>query len=315
MVRKLLTKPIWWWERKRKYSIRSRFHLLRPLTVEKSPLRFVVLTTVGGLPDAMWTAWSWYRFLQARRVELQFAVDGTLGNAEEGAVRKLFPGVSIFEVKPLLAPLCGRSPALDTFLLQYPLGKKLGLVLGLSQEQSFFYCDHDVLAFDFPCELLRHSEGDQPCYMEEERDGNYDYGIAAVSKRMELDRLPRFNSGLLYVPRNSLSIDLAGHLLERWQLPPASWFKEQTVLSVLMQQAKAQPLPRDRYVVSNRRQFYFEEDVDYSAIAARHFTGTVRHVMYGTGIPEILRQARLSNGTFSDNENEATWTTCDKMRP
>jgi hypothetical protein len=30
--------------------------------------------------------------------------------------------------------------------------------------------------------------------------------------------------------------------------------------------------------------------------AARHFTGTVRHVMYRTGIPEILRQARLLNG-------------------
>ncbi|HEV2135910.1 MAG TPA: hypothetical protein VGR47_16855 [Terracidiphilus sp.] len=289
--------------------------MLNPIAVERSPLRFVVLTTVGALPDAMWAAWSWYRFLQARHVELQFAVDGTLEEAEECAIRELFPSVTIFGLQPLLPPLYGRSPALDSFLLQYPLGRKLGLVLSLSQQQSFFYCDHDVLAFDFPFELLKHAEGDLPCYMEEEREGNYDLGIAALCKRMGLDRLPRFNSGLLYIPHNSLSIDLAAQLIENWQLPPASWFKEQTILSVLMQQAKAQPLPRDRYVVSNRRQFYFEEDVDYSAIAARHFTGTVRHVMYGTGMPEILRQARFSNGTDSDNEHATTWTTCDKMRP
>lgn len=314
MFRKLLTKPIWWWERKRKYPIRSRFHLLTPIPVEKSPLRFVVLTTVGALQDALWTAWSWYRFLQARHFELQFAVDGAIGKAEEVTVRKLFPGVSIFDIKPLLSPLYGRSPALDTFLLQYPLGRKLGLILALSQQESFLYCDHDVLAFDLPFELLKHAEIDQPCYMEEERDGNYDFEIAALSKRLGLGRLPRFNSGVLYVPRNSLSIDLAGHLLDSWQRPPASWFKEQTVLSVLMQQANARPLPRDKYVVSNRRQFYFEEDVDYSAIAARHFTGTVRHVMYGRGIPEILRQTRFSIDTRPANERATTGSAVDKIR-
>jgi hypothetical protein len=56
-----------------------------------------------------------------------------------------------------------------------------------------------------------------------------------------------------------------------------------------MRHANAQPLPDSRYVISNRRQFYWEQDVDYKSIVARHFTGTVRHVMYRYGMPAILR--------------------------
>jgi hypothetical protein len=63
-------------------------------------------------------------------------------------------------------------------------------------------------------------------------------------------------------------------------------------MSVLMRQANAQPLADSRYVISNCRQFYWEQDVDYTAIVARHFTGTVRHVMYRYGMPTILRESK-----------------------
>jgi hypothetical protein len=63
-------------------------------------------------------------------------------------------------------------------------------------------------------------------------------------------------------------------------------------MSILMRRANAQALPEDRYVISARRQFYWETDVDYKTIAARHFTGTVRHVMYGRGMPWVLSQSR-----------------------
>jgi hypothetical protein len=59
-----------------------------------------------------------------------------------------------------------------------------------------------------------------------------------------------------------------------------------------MRNAQAQPLPHDRYVVNLRRQFYWERDANYKTIAARHFTGPVRHVMYRYGMPAILEQSR-----------------------
>jgi hypothetical protein len=299
MVRRLLTKPIWWWERNRSYAIRKRYQKLPPLPVRNGRHHYVVLTTPDALNDAVWTAWSWYRYLQPRNFDLQLAVDGTLRNSAIAIVQQLFPGISIYEVKPLLAPLCEQWPQLTTFLHEYPLGRKLGLLLALSQRHSFLFSDHDVLAFNSPVELLSFTEKNMPCYILEERDGNCDPEIVERCKQLQLDYLSKFNSGLLYLPQHSLSIGLAAKLLSSWHPPSTSWFTEQTILSVLLCAAKAKPLPGDRYVVSGRRQFYWQKDVDYRAIAARHFTGTVRHVMYGTGMPVILRAARVDSGAGS----------------
>ena len=56
-----VTKPVWWWERTRSFSIRSRYQQLPPLPVEGGRLRFVVLTAPETLNDALWTAWSWFQ--------------------------------------------------------------------------------------------------------------------------------------------------------------------------------------------------------------------------------------------------------------
>ena len=238
----------------------------------------------------MWAAWSWYRFLQPLSFELELAVDGKLQSSEKAHVRNLFPGLSFFEIEPILLPLCEQRPELYRFFHQHPLGRKLGLLLALSQRQSFLYSDHDVLAFKPPIELMECVEANRAAYIREERDGNCDFTISEMSTSLGLEPIPRFNSGLMYVPRGSLSIDLAAQLLASWQVERTSWFTEQTVLSILMRKVDAQPLPHRRYVVSSCRQFYWQNDVDYQSIAARHFTGTVRHVMYRYGIPEILRQ-------------------------
>lgn len=296
MVRKLLTKPIWWWERNRSYAVRARHDRLPPIAVHKGPSHYVVLTTPASLNDALWTAWSWYRFLRPNGFEVQLAVDGELDPSASAAVQRLFPGISVYELRHLLQPMCERWPAIGAFVEQYPLGRKLGLMLAVSQMQSFLFSDHDVLAFNDPVELLAFAEKDLPCYMLEEVEGNVDTAILRECDSLGLDYFSRFNSGLLYVPRNSLSLQTAANLLASWRPPATSWFTEQTVLNVLMRAAQAQALPAERYVISGRRQFYWQKDVDYKSIVARHFTGTVRHVMYGRGIPAILcRRASVAN--------------------
>jgi hypothetical protein len=292
VVRKILTKPIWWLERNRSYPVRSRFDRLPPIPVHKAPRRYVVLTARNTLNDALWTAWSWYRYLHNWQFELQIVVDGKITKAEESAAGQLFPGVRIDDAESVVADLCGSQPGLATFLQHHPLGKKLGLMLAMSQESAFLYSDHDVLAFNLPAEVLNFVEKDTPFYMVEEHEGNLDPVIVEGAKSLGLEYISRLNSGLLYIPRGALSLDMAVQLLTTWRPPVTSWFTEQTVLSVLMCHANAIPLPRDRYVVSTTRQFYWEKDVDYSAIAARHFTGTVRHVMYKCGIPTVLQQSR-----------------------
>lgn len=299
VVRRLFTKPVWWWERNRKYRVRMRYLNLPPLSVGQGPLQYVVLATPAGLTDALWSAWSWYRYLQPLHFQLQLAIDGTLQKQDEATVRGLFPGISIFETRPLVASLGQQRPGLNAFLHGHPLGRKLAVLLALSQRHSFLYSDHDVLAFNSPLEIIDYARTDRPCYIQEESEGNLDCAITRISKELGLDYISRLNSGLLHIPCNSLSIDLAAKLLAGWSSQSPSWFTEQTVLSVLMRHCDAHSLPAGRYVVSSRRQFYWQDDVDYGTIVARHFTGTVRHMMYRAGIPVILRQSRTRqlNGT------------------
>jgi hypothetical protein len=293
MIKRLLTKPVWWWETRQSYPVRFRFLELPRLAVVPGVSRFVVLTTPAALPDAMWAAWSWYRYLRLRGFELQLAVDGILSDPELARIRELFPGISVYVVQPLCAELCDLQPGLAAFLEQHPLGKKLGLVLALSAKGAMLFSDYDVLAFREPEELLACMVEGIASYLSEESSAgaepSVDPGIVELAARLGLAYDPRFNSGLLFAPMGALSIEVAAQLLSHWR-PPVHWFTEQTVLNILMQHAHARPLPEERYVVSARRQFYGETDVDYGEIVARHFITPVRHLMYRKGIPLILEQ-------------------------
>jgi len=292
IVRKLTTRPVWWWERKRTYGIRSRYDLLPPLPVKDGRVRFAVLTTPETLGDALWSSWSWYRFLRDEDCGLHIAVDGRISEAEVAATRQLFPGVSIDSPRWACRYVCAREPALETFLNNHPLGRKVALILALSDRGPVIYSDYDVIAFSRPHELLASIGRKSPCYFAEEQDGARDLRIVERAKQLGLNYLPNFNSGFLYIPHGALSMELAAQIVAAWRPPGESWYSEQTVLSIMLQALRAERLPSIRYVISICRQFYWEKDVDYTKIAARHFTGPVRHVMYKYGMPIILRQSK-----------------------
>ena len=291
LVSKITTKPVWWWERKRSYSIRSFYDRLPPLSVRPGGRRFVVLTTPETLSDALWAAWSWYRFLRDEDCALHISVDGTVSEAAIAAASRLFPGVSIDSAQWACQYVRARMPGLQTFFDNHPTGRKLALILALSDRGPIVYSDYDVLAFRQPHELLSAMDRNVPCYFSEEVDGTRDAQIAERAKQLGLEYIPKFNCGFMHIPQGALSIGLASQILATWRAPGESWFAEQTVLSFMLQQFHAEALPSSRYVISVCRQFYWEKDVDYSAIAARHFTTPVRHVMYKYGMPIILKQS------------------------
>jgi hypothetical protein len=292
ILSKLTTKPIWWWERKRSYPIRSRYDRLPPLPVKTGRRRFVVLATPEMLCDAFWAAWSWYRFLRDEDCRLQIAVDGAVSEMDRVAACELFPGVSIESTEWACNYVRPRAPGIQSFFDTHPMGRKLALILSLSDLGPLIYSDYDVLAFQRPDEFIAAIGDNVPRYFAEEVDGARDMQIVQRANELNLDYLPRFNSGFLYIPQGSLSSRLAAQILTTWRARGELWFTEQTVLSFMLQRLGAEALPESRYVISNRRQFYWEEDVDYSAITARHFTGTVRHVMYKYGLPVILQQSK-----------------------
>ncbi len=292
IFRKLSTRPVWWWERRRSYPIRRRYQQLPPLPVTGGQVRFVVLTAPETLSDALWSAWSWYRYLRHEDCKLEIAVDGVVSAVQSAAAAQLFPGVAIYTAESACRYVYDREPALETFLHGHPTGRKLALILALSDQGPVLYSDHDVLAFSPPHELLACIRRNVACYFPEEEDGTRDPIIVARAKSLGVDYIPKFNSGFLYIPKGTLPMKKAAEILATWRPPGNSWFTEQTVLSVMLRTVNAEALPSSRYVISVCRQFYWERDVDYKTIAARHFTGTVRHVMYGSGMPWVLRQSR-----------------------
>ena len=292
LFRKMTTRPVWWWETRRRYPIRSRFAQLPPQPVRDGGIPFVVLTTPAGFHDALWAAWSWHRFLREAGCVLQIAVDGALSAPDLEAAHRLFPGIAVDSPLWACREVCALAPECERFFTGYPTGRKLALLLALSRRGPLLYSDFDVLAFSRPHELLRAIAANTACYFAEEVDGARDPAVVGSANRLGLDLLPRFNSGFLFLPQASLPIELAARILAAQPPSWTTWYAEQTVLSIMLRQSGACALPPARYVISNRRQFYWEEDVDYSAIAARHFTGTVRHVLYKYGMPRILEQCK-----------------------
>ena len=292
IISKLTTKPVWWWERKRSYPIRSRYDRLPPLPVKHGARRFVILTTPDTFSDALWSAWSWYRFLRDEGCSLHIAMDGAVSENHRSAATRLFPGIQLDSAQWACDYIRARMPGIQHFFDHHPTGRKLALILALSDREPLIYSDYDVLAFQRPEELLASIGRNTPCFFSEEVDGTRDLQITERAQQLGLNYIPKFNGGFLYIPKGALSIRLAGQILATWRAPGESWFAEQTVLSFMLRQLNAESLPSSRYVISIRRQFYWEPDIDYASIAARHFTTPVRHVMYKYGLPLLLKQSR-----------------------
>lgn len=290
LVKKLLTKPVWWCERKRMFQRRRRWRELPPISSSADRTPVALLTTPGGFEDSIWSAWSWLKHA-GDVVSVRLHVDGTLSPQQRAIWHKMFPGSIIAESIKSMATDAGLEKLLP-FITSHPMGRKLMLPLILQKERCFLYSDSDVILFRRSKEILDFVEGASGNgYIQEESEGVFDSWVSDKITSRNLLFAETLNGGLFLIRKDSLDIGLAGELLGDWNSTNQSWFTEQTVMSVLMAKARAEPLPRAGYVVSNRRQFFCEQDVDYSQIVARHFTGTTRHVLYNKAISHILSRA------------------------
>lgn len=291
-IHRLLTKPVWWWETKRKYPIRDKVFALPPISVNPNPTHsLVVLTTPNSICDAAWAAQSILRYLPAK-IGLSIIVDGEIPAQTAKNLQILFPGIILDRTRTLLEELRPTAPNIAKLGECSPVGRKLAIILYLQQKYNIIYSDADILCFNEMPELDRavmdcHSPA---MYIQDVAELKADNYLLQRVKALNYDYAGTLNSGFLYIPQQSLNTSIAEELLDAGEYNPKSWFVEQTILAVLMQQAGAKPLIKSRYIVSTQRQFYFEKDVHYDQIAIRHFINPVRHLMYSQGMPRLLQQ-------------------------
>lgn len=287
--RRLLTKPIWFWERNRPYPIIKKIVNVRPKQSDpKSTWRLVVLTTTETFLESLWAAYSATTWIQPQP-EIVFYLDGEMPSGGDALQSKIFPksrgesSLSVIEKIPANCPdfknACKRNSS----------ARKLAIQALENREKAVLYMDADILFFEKPVEILESIfTGNGVWHI------NAHEGLRADPKLMEevlqkkIPHLEDYNSGLLYLSPNVLTCEE----IEKWISPkrcdPFAWFIDQTILAILLPQYGSQLLPMDRYVASCRRQFYFEEDHSAEGMVMRHYMGPVRHLMYSKGMPRFF---------------------------
>jgi hypothetical protein len=293
VFRKMTTKPMWYWERNRPYLSKLYIYRLRKLkasSASKVP-KINILCTPSTIIEAVYSAWSWCNQL-GNEFGIRIIIDGNVSASLQRRYLPIIDGLVIQSVNDLINPSLSSYSALSLFGRQHPLGRKLLLLLSLQQHEELIYSDNDVLVFNPPQYLLSAFSAKQAVYNRETNKSAFDEHLLGFALHLGSTPAELFNSGLIYCPQRSLDISFAEELASVKTLDNYTWFDEQTILALLMNKAGAKPLNPSHYVVSIRRQFWWDNDEDYSSIATRHFTGPVRHLMYSKGHPLLLRTCK-----------------------
>lgn len=282
-LRRSTTRLVWWFERNRPYPIRSQWNSLPAIAVpSEADLRVQILATPSTCDEAAWCAWSWAKH-SGMRHSIDVLVDGAIDPSFTARLSRIVPGAEVRAMHTLLGEWEGYSH-LRSLCERHPLGRKLVTILGEQIRADVVFSDCDVLLFRRPTDLAQHVRSRVCCYNQERGAPAYDESIIRSGSTLGMKPSLRLNSGLLYIAKGSLQPQLAEELLLRQSSESQeSWFVEQTIMAFLMEAAGAVPLDATKYVVSPQRQFWWEEDVDYGAIHTRHFTGTVRPLLYSRG--------------------------------
>jgi hypothetical protein len=226
------------------------------------------------------------------RHTIDVLVDGAVDPSFTERLLRLLPGAEVRAIHNVVDEWESYSH-LRSLCERHLCGRKLLVILGEQMRSDVVYSDCDVLLFRRPTDLAQHVRSRVCCYNQDWGAPAYDESIIRSGSTLGMKPSPRLNSGLLYIAKGSLQPQLAEELLSRQSSElQESWFVEQTIMAFLMEAAGAVPLDAAKYVVSPQRQFWWEEDVDYGAIHTRHFTGTVRPLLYSRGYETLRSQAR-----------------------
>ncbi|MGH9561923.1 MAG: hypothetical protein ACRD3S_10760, partial [Terracidiphilus sp.] len=139
-------------------------------------------------------------------------MDGVVSDDFRQSATQLFPGIQIDSAQWACDYVRARVPGIQHFFDNHPTGRKLALILALSDREPLIYSDYDVLAFREPDDLFASMRRNIPCYFSEEVDGTRDLQIAKRAQELGLSFIPKFNCGFMYIPKGALSIRLAAQI-------------------------------------------------------------------------------------------------------
>ena len=237
--------------------------------------------------DALWSAYTWMRH-DLPDFRLHFVCDGLPPATARHYTQHLFPGSSLEQAGSYINQLPVLSNDLTTYFGTHVFARKTAVIQDLQTRHDVLFSDPDVLVFAKPQQVIDGINNETPLYSRNHNSDHYDPWIADRFTDLGCSLDPDFNSGILYLPRNTIPSDLLPKVFEGWSDAPPHRHAGQSYFSGALMMARALPLDPDQYVARSESKWFWEKEPNYRNLVARHYVGPVRHHLYLAGMPRIL---------------------------
>jgi hypothetical protein len=248
-----------------------------------------VLTSKQDWLNLVWTLKSFY-VASGRRYALCIHEDGSLDDTELSALQRQFPAARIIrrsEADARLDKILRGYPRSLTFRSTNLLAPKIFDFIAFLESDRMALFDSDLLFFAKPTTYLERV--DDPSYRCNTFNADYDTSYTvepdAVRPRIGHDLLPRVNTGLGLLHRDSIRWDWTEEFLALPGILTGNfWRIEQTLFALCSSRYGVELLP-DEYTLS------LEPGIGGRPF--RHYVGRIRHLMYGEGIAQLAKDGFL----------------------
>jgi len=266
--------------------IRPRILQAAPIHTGDGPCEIHVLTSAADWFNLLWALHSFYR-VAGRRYPLCIHDDGTLAPPAATALRRAFPDARLItraesdaRVAALLAPhprclALRRTNTLSLKVLDFP---------AFLERDRMMILDSDILFFTEPTRLIEILETSPRNSLNRDWRDGYTIDLPTVAPLLDFTLPPLINSGLGLLHRASLRYDWMEEFLALPDILSHHHKIEQTLFALCSSRFGYDMLPAEYDVHVGPRT---------PGIPSRHYTGPIRHLMYGEGVRDLVHAGFL----------------------
>lgn len=227
-----------------------------------------------------------FEFFTQRRWKLFIHEDGSVDEQTRRRIERVLPGVRFIsrresEEKTQLTlasyPACLRHRARHNLFLKF-------FDVPVFAEKRFVFLDSDVLFFRKPQEILDWVDSEsEDCFYNEDTKEKYCIPRQEIESALGIKLWPRFNSGLLLMTRQAISLELAEKLLITFEATAHHpQFFEQTLYALMASAWNCGGALPSTYEISWG---FFR----HKKSIARHYVGAFKHdILYLEGPITLL---------------------------
>ena len=273
---------------------------VRPKILETAPINTTdqtcelhVLTSAKDWLNLLWGLKSFY-YYSDRSYALCIHGDASLTDQQQAIFQQHFPQAKVIAWDKA-------EPMVLDWLKDYPCCQELRKNRFISaKEFDFFYYlesdkmllfDSDILFFSKPTALLDRIENNDYRLNSVNKDIATAYSIqpSLVKEKLGFELIECFNSGLGLIHRDSLHLHWFEEFLQLPGILDHFWRFEQTLMALASSRFGVELLPSEYDVRLGK---------GINHCPSRHYVGEIRHLMYGEGFKQLVKQGFLKESSI-----------------